>query len=77
VLFSHADFLTLVDITGRIQRQDKRGFIPDTLLPILQCFDIDTDEWIENTQKFETIFIKNFIIDVKQLSSHLKTKRLF
>jgi REP element-mobilizing transposase RayT len=60
VLFSHKDYLTLVDTTGRIQRQDKRGFIPETFLPILQRLAIDADEWIENTQKFETIFYKKF-----------------
>ena len=60
VLFSHADYLRLVDTTSRIQRQDKRGFIPDTFLPILQRLAIDTDEWIENTQSFERIFYKKF-----------------
>ena len=60
VLFSHADYLTLVDTTGRIQRQDKRGFISDTFLPILQRLAIDADEWIENTQNFEMIFYKRF-----------------
>jgi REP element-mobilizing transposase RayT len=60
VLFSHNDYLTLVDTTGRIQRQDKRGFIPSTFLPILQRLSIDADEWIENTQKFEMLFYKKF-----------------
>jgi hypothetical protein len=60
VLFRHKDYLRLFDTTGRIQRQDKRGFIPDTFLPILQRLNIDADEWIENTQKFETIFYKKF-----------------
>jgi hypothetical protein len=60
VLFSHNDYLSLVDTTGRIQRQDKRGYIPDTFLPILQRLNIDADEWIENKQKFETIFYTKF-----------------
>ena len=60
VLFSHSDYLTLVDTTGRIQRQDKRGFIPNALLPILQRLSVDADEWVENTQKFEDIFYKKF-----------------
>jgi hypothetical protein len=60
VLFSHKDYLTLVDTTGRIQRQDKRGFIPETFLPILQRLAIDVDEWIDNTQKFEELFYKKF-----------------
>jgi hypothetical protein len=50
----------LVDTTGCIQRQDKRGFIPETLLPILQHLAIDADEWIVNTQKFEELFYKKF-----------------
>ncbi|MFT5422136.1 MAG: hypothetical protein ACI9D5_002903 [Candidatus Endobugula sp.] len=57
MLFSHNDYLSLVDTTGRIQRQDKRGYLPETFLPILQRLDIDADEWIENTQKFETNFL--------------------
>jgi REP element-mobilizing transposase RayT len=60
VLFSHKDYLTLVDTTGRIQRQDKRGFIPEAFLPILQRLVIDADEWIVNTQKFEELFYKKF-----------------
>ncbi|MFT5421239.1 MAG: hypothetical protein ACI9D5_001994 [Candidatus Endobugula sp.] len=60
MLFSHNDYLSLVDTTGRIQRQDKRGYIPDTFLPILQRLNIDADEWIENKQKFETIFYTKF-----------------
>ena len=55
VLFSHKDYLTLVDTTGRIQRQDKRSFIPETFLPILQRLAIDADEWIVNTQNFEEV----------------------
>ena len=66
VLFSHADYLTLVDTTGRIQRQDKRGFISDTFLPILQRLAIDADEWIENTQNFEMIFYKRFYYQRKK-----------
>jgi hypothetical protein len=57
MLFSHGDYLTLVDTTGRIQRQDKRGFISDTFLPILQRLAIDADKWIETTQNFEMIFL--------------------
>jgi hypothetical protein len=60
VLFSHADYLSLVDTTGRIQRQDKRGFISDTLLPILQRLAIDADECIKNTQNFGMTFYKKF-----------------
>jgi hypothetical protein len=59
-LLGHKDYLILVDTSGRIQRQDKRGFIPDTFLPILQRLAIDADEWFINTQKFEELFYKKF-----------------
>jgi hypothetical protein len=61
VLFSHADYLTLVDTTGRIQRQDKHSFLPVTLPSILQRLSIGADEWIENTQNFEMVSYKKFI----------------
>jgi hypothetical protein len=60
VLLGHKDYLNLVDTSGRNQRKDKRGFITDTFLPILQRLAIDADEWIENTQKFEELFYKKF-----------------
>jgi REP element-mobilizing transposase RayT len=60
VLFDFNDYLTLVDTTGRIQRQDKRGSISNNFLPILERLGIESNEWIENTQKFEEIFYSKF-----------------
>ena len=40
------DYLTLVDRTGRIIREGKRGSIPADLLPILRRLDIDIDNWV-------------------------------
>ncbi|MFT7561929.1 MAG: hypothetical protein ACI93R_003861 [Flavobacteriales bacterium] len=60
MLFDFNDYLTLVDTTGRIQRQDKRGSIPNNFLPILERLGIESNEWIENTQKFEEIFYSKF-----------------
>jgi hypothetical protein len=60
VIFSYSDYLTLVDTTGRIQRQDKRGSIPNNFLPILERPGIDADEWINNTQNFEAHFYSKF-----------------
>ena len=50
----------LFDATGRIQRTDKRGYIPTDILPILERLAIDPYEWIGNTQMFEAIFYKKF-----------------
>lgn len=40
------DYLDLVDATGRIIRNDKRGHIPAHLLPILQRLDLDVQSWL-------------------------------
>ena len=40
------DYLTLVDVTGRIVRGDKRGAIPAHLAPILDRLRIDLDAWL-------------------------------
>jgi REP element-mobilizing transposase RayT len=60
VLFSHNDYLILVDTTGRIQRSGKRGSIPNHFSSILKRLNIDTDEWIENTQQFEALYYNKF-----------------
>ena len=53
VLFSHDDYLELVDYTGRIIHPKKRGAIPANTPPILDRLGIDLDEWLENTNQFE------------------------
>ena len=61
VLFSYADYLVLVDTTGRIQRDDKRGAIDSQFLPILQRLDIDESEWFDNARNFEKVYQKRFV----------------
>lgn len=51
--FAFKEYFLLVDTTGRIQRDDKRGFIPATFEPIHQRLNIQTDDWLDNTQSFE------------------------
>ena len=50
--FTQADYFELVDSTGRIIREDKRGFIPNQIPPILTRLNIDTDKWIEHVKHF-------------------------
>ena len=51
--FSWHDYLELVDWTGWVVREDKRGFINNRLPPILKRLSIDTGEWIINSTQFE------------------------
>jgi hypothetical protein len=58
--FQLTDYLELVDWTGRILREDKRGAIPDNLPTILQRLNIDTRNWLYLSTSFESPF-KNLV----------------
>ncbi|MGB0468390.1 MAG: transposase [Pontibacterium sp.] len=48
--FDLADYFALVDWTGRICREDKRGYITSDLPPILHRLGIDPDQWLRSMQ---------------------------
>ena len=54
--FRLADYLALVDWTGRVLRDDKRGVIPDNLPPILERLRIEPEAWMRLTTRFEADF---------------------
>lgn len=49
-------YLELADWTGRQIRTDKRGRIPDHILPILQELDIHTKRWVRTVEKYGSLF---------------------
>ncbi len=60
ILFSFEEYLQLVDTTGRIIREDKRGAITQTLPPILERLNISPKQWLENTTQFEKLYQRKF-----------------
>jgi len=58
--FVLSDYLALVDWSGRIIREDKKGHIPEHLPDILQSLDIDPRNWVYLTKNFEQPF-KNWV----------------
>ena len=60
ILFSLTDYLCLVEMTGRIIREDKRGAIKESLPPILERLQIDQQEWLINVTQFETQYSQKF-----------------
>jgi hypothetical protein len=58
--FVLSDYLALVDWSGRIIREDKKGHIPERLPDILQRLDIDPRNWVYLTKNFEHPF-KNLV----------------
>ena len=53
ILFHQNDYLALVDETGRITREGKRGAISPNVLPILERLNLDPERWCERTTAFE------------------------
>ena len=51
-----ADYLQLLDWTGRQIRQDKRGAIPSNLAPILERLQLSRDGWLDLVQGFSRLF---------------------
>jgi REP element-mobilizing transposase RayT len=66
--FRLEDYLQLVDWTGRIMREDKRGAIPETLPPILERLNIEPQQWLYLTNHFESRF-KSFVGGINKLKS--------
>jgi REP element-mobilizing transposase RayT len=54
--FRLTDYLELVDWTGRLLRDDKRGAIPNHLPPILERLQIDPNHWLYMAKHFESKF---------------------
>jgi len=50
------DYLELVDWSGRILREDKKGTIPEELPSILQRLQLDARNWCYLTRNFEHPF---------------------
>ena len=57
---SYRDYLELVDWTGRIIRNDKRGFIDNDLPSILSRLQIPSEQWHLNATQFEGIHASRF-----------------
>jgi REP element-mobilizing transposase RayT len=51
--FTEADYMELVDDTGRVLRSDKRGAINSKLLPLLARLGIRSDQWVEHVKSFQ------------------------
>ncbi len=54
--FKLTDYLELVELTGRVIREDKRGHIEKHQPPILQRLDIEAESWMKMTTSFEKTF---------------------
>ena len=58
--FNFDDYLTLVDWTGQVIREDKAGNIPQNLLPMLERIHLHPIQWIANSCQFEHYYQKRY-----------------
>jgi hypothetical protein len=56
IAYTLKDYCELVDTTGRIIREDKRGHINPHHSPILQRLGLDDEQWLTLTTEFEKHF---------------------
>ena len=54
--FNLIDYIELLDWTGRIIRDDKRGAIAESAPQVLQRLDISPNHWLELSTNFESRF---------------------
>ena len=54
--FAFDDYLELVDATGRVIREDKRGYIPDETPQILERLNIDPEQFIATAARMLDLF---------------------
>ena len=53
--FSLSGYLDLVDYSGRVILETKRGYIPENLPPILDRLGLDPDTWLDELKGFKSI----------------------
>ena len=53
--FSLSGYLELVDYSGRAILENKRGFIPENLPPILDRLGLDPDTWMDELKGFKSV----------------------
>ena len=54
--FELKSYLELVELTGRIMREDKRGHIDNVTLPLLERLNISPENWLKLTTQFTRVF---------------------
>ena len=54
--FELKSYLELVELTGRIMREDKRGHIDNVTLPLLEGLNISPENWLKLTTQFIRVF---------------------
>ena len=78
LLFDAKDYLVLVEDTGRIIRDDKRGAIQQSTANLLNQLNIPLDNWLKITDEFKRLFTGpvGTLEELTRYCKHLGKKRV-
>jgi REP element-mobilizing transposase RayT len=78
IAFSLKDYCELVDMTGRVIRDDKRGYIDQHQSPILEKLGLNDEQWLTLSTEFEQHFCyaAGNEIMMRNFSQHTHHKRM-
>lgn len=78
IAFSLKDYCELVNITGRISRDDKAGHIDHQQQSILQRLGLSNEQWLTLTKEFEKHFCyaAGAEMMMKQFKAHTSHQRI-
>jgi len=73
IFFSQEDYFQLADVTGRLIREDKRGFIPPEIRPILSKLGVNPSHWVESVQHYgrKYFLVSGSVEKLQQMSDKL------
>jgi hypothetical protein len=71
ISFTLTDYCELIDATGRSIRADKKGYIDDSLPPILKRLGLDELTWLDELNQFKTKG-KKAIGTIEKLKQYVK-----
>lgn len=56
--FEVTEYLAMVEAAGRRMRRGKRGWVPDSVPPLLERLELDTESWLEVVEGFGRLFFR-------------------
>ena len=76
IAFSLLDYFELIEETGKIIREDKRGYIDEKHFPILQQLGFSGDDWLDLAQHFGKKYHRavGTLAELSRFAAHMEKK---
>jgi len=76
IAFSLLDYFELIEATGQVIRDDKRGYIDESKFPILQQLGFSGDDWLDLAQHFGKKYHRavGSLAELSRFAAHMEKK---